>query len=51
MSGEEIGEVGASNIFFMWKNKNGVRELCTPCLSIMNVLPGTTRHSIVVNII
>ncbi|VDD91852.1 unnamed protein product [Enterobius vermicularis] len=43
---ELITEVGATNIFFMWKNNHGEDELVTPPLSEGLILPGVTRESI-----
>lgn len=42
-----IGEVGTSNLFFLWKCKDGKTELITPELD-GTILPGITRRSILV---
>lgn len=43
----QVVEVGASNIFFVMKDKNGKKELLTPELDGL-ILPGVTRDSILV---
>jgi branched-chain amino acid aminotransferase len=43
-----VGEVGTSNIFFVLKGKDGVKELITPELDGL-ILPGITRDSIIVS--
>jgi hypothetical protein len=43
----KVGEVGTSNIFFVLKGKDGVKELVTPELDGL-ILPGVTRDSIIV---
>ena len=43
---ETILEVGTSNIFIYWKNKNGELEVVTPSLSNL-ILPGVTRDSVI----
>jgi branched-chain amino acid aminotransferase len=40
-------EVGASNIFFVMKHKDGTKELLTPELDGL-ILPGVTRDSLIV---
>ena len=42
----EITEVGAMNIFFVLKDKNGQLELTTAPLTRGDILPGVTRRSI-----
>lgn len=44
-----IGEVGTSNLFFLWKRKDGKTELITPELD-GTILPGITRKSILVSL-
>jgi len=45
---DQVIEVGASNIFFVFKdNKSGVIEVATPELEDL-ILPGVTRDSILV---
>lgn len=47
---KKIIEVGASNVFFVFKSKNGKRaEIVTPDLEDL-ILPGVTRDSIIVNL-
>eukprot|EP00919_Chromeraceae_sp_WS-2016_P020175 GHVR01048048.1.p1 GENE.GHVR01048048.1~~GHVR01048048.1.p1 ORF type:complete len:120 (+),score=6.82 GHVR01048048.1:370-729(+) len=41
----KIIEAGASNIFFVFKGKNGKKEIVTPDLEDL-ILPGVTRDSI-----
>ncbi|CAD5114340.1 DgyrCDS3480 [Dimorphilus gyrociliatus] len=43
---EQMTEVGTMNIFMMWTNEKGVRELVTPPLSQGIILPGVTRLSL-----
>ena len=45
--GNEIIEAGTSNIFFIFKGKNGKKEIVTPDLRDL-ILPGVTRDSIIV---
>ena len=48
---KKIIEVGASNIFFVFKSKNGKKaEIVTPDLEDL-ILPGVTRDSIIVTFI
>jgi branched-chain amino acid aminotransferase len=42
----QITEVGAMNIFFLLKNKDGTTELTTAPLDRGDILPGVTRRSI-----
>ena len=42
----KVGEVGTSNIFFVLRGKDGVKELVTPELDGL-ILPGVTRDSII----
>lgn len=42
---ENILEVGTSNIFIYWKNKDNELEVVTPDVSNM-ILPGVTRDSV-----
>ena len=44
----KVTEVGTMNVFFLWKNKNGEKELITPALDSAGgvILPGVTRKSI-----
>ena len=42
----QVVEVGASNIFFVMKHKDGTRELLTPELDGL-ILPGVTRDSLI----
>jgi branched-chain amino acid aminotransferase len=46
--GEEhqICEIGAMNVFFIMKTKDGKTEVVTPPLSRGDILPGVTRRSI-----
>lgn len=44
---DQIVEVGASNIFFIFKDKSGQIEVVTPELEDL-ILPGVTRDSILV---
>jgi len=44
---DQIVEVGASNIFFIFKDKSGQTEVVTPDLEDL-ILPGVTRDSILV---
>jgi branched-chain amino acid aminotransferase len=46
---EQIIEVGASNIFFVFKNSDGEIEIVTPALEDL-ILPGITRDSIIVSL-
>ena len=46
--GNEIIEVGASNIFFVFKASNNKTEIVTPELKDL-ILPGITRDSIIVH--
>lgn len=46
LNGDDILEVGASNIFFIIKDKAGNLELITPPLD-GSILPGVTRDSII----
>lgn len=43
--GDNIVEVGSSNIFFVFKDKSGQIEIATPEIEDL-VLPGVTRDSI-----
>ena len=43
---EEITEVGAMNIFAVFKQENGKKELVTPPLDSGLILPGVTRRSV-----
>eukprot|EP01022_Parablepharisma_sp_SALTPOND_P017063 TRINITY_DN2648_c0_g1_i1.p1 TRINITY_DN2648_c0_g1~~TRINITY_DN2648_c0_g1_i1.p1 ORF type:complete len:464 (+),score=16.80 TRINITY_DN2648_c0_g1_i1:190-1392(+) len=45
LTGKNISEVGATNFFLYWINKNGEKELVTPKLD-GTILPGITRQSI-----
>jgi len=47
--GEEqyITEAGTMNIFLLWKNKMGVKELVTPSLEDGTILAGITRQSVI----
>lgn len=47
--GDEIIEVGASNIFFVFKAANNKTEIVTPELKDL-ILPGITRDSIIVSL-
>lgn len=42
---DDVVELGASNVFFLWINENGEKELITPPLTEL-ILPGVTRDSI-----
>ncbi len=42
----EITEVGSMNVFFVWVNSNGKKEIVTPPLDRGDILPGVTRRSI-----
>jgi branched-chain amino acid aminotransferase len=42
----QITEVGAMNIFFLFKKDNGKMELITPPLTRGDILPGVTRASV-----
>lgn len=44
---DEITEVGAMNVFFVWLNENGKKEIVTPPLDRGDILPGVTRRSII----
>ncbi len=44
-------EVGTSNIFFLWINLNGEKELITPYLDEGTILPGVIRDTILVRIL
>ena len=44
--GDEVTEVGTMNIFFLWVNKHGKKELVTAPLD-GTILPGVTRNSII----
>lgn len=46
--GDDIIEVGASNIFFVFKGKGNKTEVITPELKDL-ILPGITRDSIIVS--
>jgi branched-chain amino acid aminotransferase len=46
--GDQVIEVGASNIFFIFKDKSGDIEIATPELEDL-ILPGVTRDSILVH--
>lgn len=41
-----VTEVGAMNIFFLFKKPNGKLELVTPPLTRGDILPGVTRASV-----
>ena len=43
---DEITECGAMNLFFVWVNEDGVKEIITPPLTRGDILPGVTRRSI-----
>ena len=43
---EEITEVGAMNIFALFRKKSGELELVTPSLESGLILPGVTRRSV-----
>eukprot|EP00825_Cyclidium_porcatum_P014061 TRINITY_DN1749_c0_g1_i7.p1 TRINITY_DN1749_c0_g1~~TRINITY_DN1749_c0_g1_i7.p1 ORF type:complete len:337 (-),score=55.50 TRINITY_DN1749_c0_g1_i7:349-1359(-) len=43
---DQVCEVGTSNIFFFWINKDGEKELITSYLDEGMILPGVTRDSI-----
>ena len=43
---EFITEAGTMNIFFLWQNAEGVKELVTPTLEDGTILPGVTRRSV-----
>lgn len=45
-SDHQATEVGAMNIFFVFKNPSGGIELATPSLNGKDILPGVTRDSI-----
>jgi len=45
LTNDLVTEVGTSNIFFLWKNKQGEKELVTAPLEGL-ILPGVTRESI-----
>ena len=42
----EITEVGSMNVFFVWVNDDGAKEIVTPPLGRGDILPGVTRRSI-----
>ena len=42
---EFVTEAGTMNIFFLWTNEEGVKELVTPTLEDGTILPGVTRQS------
>ena len=42
----EVTEVGTMNLFVLWKNENGERELITAPLD-GTILPGVTRQSVI----
>ena len=44
---EFVTEAGTMNIFFLWTNEDGVRELVTPTLEDGTILPGVTRQSVI----
>ncbi len=44
---DEITEVGAMNVFFVWENEDGKKEIVTPPLDRGDILPGVTRRSVV----
>ena len=41
-----VAEVGTMNLFFVWINENGEKEMITPILD-GTILPGITRNSII----
>jgi branched-chain amino acid aminotransferase len=43
---EFITEAGTMNVFFLWTNTEGVKELVTPTLEDGTILPGVTRRSV-----
>jgi len=43
---DSILEVGTSNVFILWKNKENELEVVTPEVSDM-ILPGVTRDSVI----
>ena len=43
---DEITECGAMNLFFVWINERGEKEIVTPPLTRGDILPGVTRRSI-----
>ena len=44
---EYVTEAGTMNIFFLWTNTEGVKELVTPTLDDGTILPGVTRQSVI----
>lgn len=44
---EFVTEAGTMNIFFLWTNTEGVKELVTPTLEDGTILPGVTRQSVI----
>jgi branched-chain amino acid aminotransferase len=44
---EFVTEAGTMNIFFLWTNTEGVKELVTPTLADGTILPGVTRQSVI----
>eukprot|EP01016_Furgasonia_blochmanni_P045668 TRINITY_DN6479_c0_g1_i2.p1 TRINITY_DN6479_c0_g1~~TRINITY_DN6479_c0_g1_i2.p1 ORF type:complete len:332 (+),score=96.43 TRINITY_DN6479_c0_g1_i2:98-997(+) len=45
LGGDHIAEVGTSNIFFLWMNEQGEKELITPELD-GTILPGVVRDTV-----
>jgi len=43
---EKVTEVGSMNLFVLWINENGEKELITPPLTEGLILPGVTRRSL-----
>lgn len=41
-----VTEAGASNLFVIWRTKEGALELATPPLDDRTILPGVTRQSV-----
>lgn len=44
---EFVTEAGTMNIFFLWTNERGEKELVTPTLEDGTILPGVTRQSVI----
>jgi len=45
-SEQQITEVGTMNVFVLWTNEKGEKELITPSLASGLILPGVTRRSL-----
>lgn len=43
---EYVTEAGTMNIFFLWRDERGVKQLVTPTLDDGTILPGVTRQSV-----